>query len=176
MPTAIKNGLAYVSEDRKALGLNLLMDIRENTTIASLAKISRQGVIDKEKSHDGRRVPQKMRTKTNSIYQNVGSLSGGNQQKVVLAKWLMTTPDILFLDEPTRGIDVGAKYEIYTIIEEMAAAGKAICIISSELPELLGMCDRIYTMNEGRFTGEFLREEADQERLMNLMTLEESGV
>ena len=96
--------------------------------------------------------------------------------KVVLAKWLMTTPDILFLDEPTRGIDVGAKYEIYTIIEEMAAAGKAICIISSELPELLGMCDRIYTMNEGRFTGEVLREEADQERLMNLMTLEESGV
>ena len=177
VPTAIKNGLAYVSEDRKALGLNLLMDIRENTTIASLAKISRQGVIDKEKEVTmAEEFRKKMRTKTNSIYQNVGSLSGGNQQKVVLAKWLMTTPDILFLDEPTRGIDVGAKYEIYTIIEEMAAAGKAICIISSELPELLGMCDRIYTMNEGRFTGEVLREEADQERLMNLMTLEESGV
>ncbi|MDU1980566.1 MAG: multiple monosaccharide ABC transporter ATP-binding protein [Enterococcus casseliflavus] len=177
MPTAIKNGFAYVSEDRKALGLNLLMDIRENTTIASLAKISRQGVIDKEKEVTmAEEFRKKMRTKTNSIYQNVGSLSGGNQQKVVLAKWLMTTPDILFLDEPTRGIDVGAKYEIYTIIEEMAAAGKAICIISSELPELLGMCDRIYTMNEGRFTGEVLREEADQERLMNLMTLEESGV
>ncbi|EAC9270654.1 sugar ABC transporter ATP-binding protein, partial [Listeria monocytogenes] len=155
----------------------LLMDIRENTTIASLAKISRQGVIDKEKEVTmAEEFRKKMRTKTNSIYQNVGSLSGGNQQKVVLAKWLMTTPDILFLDEPTRGIDVGAKYEIYTIIEEMAAAGKAICIISSELPELLGMCDRIYTMNEGRFTGEVLREEADQERLMNLMTLEESGV
>ena len=163
VPTAIKNGLAYVSEDRKALGLNLLMDIRENTTIASLAKISRQGVIDKEKEVTmAEEFRKKMRTKTNS--------------KVVLAKWLMTTPDILFLDEPTRGIDVGAKYEIYTIIEEMAAAGKAICIISSELPELLGMCDRIYTMNEGRFTGEVLREEADQERLMNLMTLEESGV
>ena len=177
VPTAIKNGLAYVSEDRKALGLNLLMDIRENTTIASLAKISRQGVIDKEKEVTmAEEFRKKMRTKTNSIYQNVGSLSGGNQQKVVLAKWLMTTPDILFLDEPTRGIDVGAKYEIYTIIEEMAAAGKAICIISSELPELLGMCDRIYTMNEGRFTGEVLREEADQEQLMNLMTLEESGV
>ena len=177
VPTAIKNGLAYVSEDRKALGLNLLMDIRENTTIASLAKISRQGVIDKEKEVTmAEEFRKKMRTKTNSIYQNVGSLSGGNQQKVVLAKWLMTTPDILFLDEPTRGIDVGAKYEIYTIIEEMAAAGKAICIISSESPELLGMCDRIYTMNEGRFTGEVLREEADQERLMNLMTLEESGV
>lgn len=177
VPTAVKNGLAYVSEDRKALGLNLLMDIRENTTIASLAKISQQGVIDKEKEVTmAETYRKKMRTKTNSIYQNVGSLSGGNQQKVVLSKWLMTEPDILFLDEPTRGIDVGAKYEIYTIIEEMAAAGKCICIISSELPELLGMCDRIYTMNEGRFTGEVLREDANQELLMNLMTLEESRV
>lgn len=174
---AIKNGLAYVSEDRKALGLNLLMDIRENTTIASLDKISRNGVIEKEKevlvSEDYRK---KMRTKTNSIYQNVGSLSGGNQQKVVLSKWLMTEPDILFLDEPTRGIDVGAKYEIYTIIEEMAASGKCICIISSELPEIIGMCDRIYTMNEGRMTGEVLREDATQEVLMSLMTMEEEGV
>lgn len=177
VPAAVRNGLAYVSEDRKALGLNLLMDIRENTTIASLNKISRNGVLDKEKEVIlAEEYRKKMRTKTNSIYQNVGSLSGGNQQKVVLAKWLMTEPDILFLDEPTRGIDVGAKYEIYTIIEEMASAGKAICIISSELPELLGMCDRIYTMNEGRFTGEVLRQDADQELLMNLMTLEESGV
>ncbi len=177
VPTAIKNGLAYVSEDRKALGLNLLMDIRENTTIASLDKISRNGIIEKEKeitmSEDYRK---KMRTKTNSIFQNVGSLSGGNQQKVVLAKWLMTEPDILFLDEPTRGIDVGAKYEIYTIIEEMAAAGKCICIISSELPEIIGMCDRIYTMNEGRLTGEVLREEANQEILMSLMTKEKESV
>lgn len=177
VPAAVRSGLAYVSEDRKALGLNLLMDIRENTTIASLNKISRNGVLDKEKEVIlAEEYRKKMRTKTNSIYQNVGSLSGGNQQKVVLAKWLMTEPDILFLDEPTRGIDVGAKYEIYTIIEEMASAGKAICIISSELPELLGMCDRIYTMNEGRFTGEVLRQDADQELLMNLMTLEESGV
>ncbi|WP_314061467.1 multiple monosaccharide ABC transporter ATP-binding protein [uncultured Vagococcus sp.] len=176
VPKAIENGLAYVSEDRKALGLNLLMDIRENTTLASLNKISHQGVLDKEKevtvAEDYRK---RMRTKTNSVFQNVGSLSGGNQQKVVLAKWLMTEPDILFLDEPTRGIDVGAKYEIYTIIEEMAAAGKAVCIISSELPEIIGMCDRIYTMNEGQMTGEVLRAEANQEGLMSLMTAEKEG-
>lgn len=177
VPTAITNGLAYVSEDRKALGLDLLMDIRENTTLASLKQISKQGVIDKEEEVTlSEQYRKKMRIKTNSIYQNVGSLSGGNQQKVVLAKWLMTEPDILFLDEPTRGIDVGAKYEIYTIIEEMGAAGKCVCIISSELPEILGMCDRIYTMNEGRITGEVAREQATQELLMNLMTMEEEGV
>ena len=117
-----------------------------------------------------------MRTKATNVFQNVGSLSGGNQQKVVLAKWLMTEPEILFLDEPTRGIDVGAKYEIYTIIEEMAALGKCVCIISSELPEIIGMCDRIYTMNEGKMTGEVPREEANQELLMNLMTKEEEAV
>ena len=177
VPAAIENGLAYVSEDRKALGLNLLMDIRENTTIASLGKISKQGVLDKEQEVQiAEEYRKKMRTKTNSIYQKVSSLSGGNQQKVVLAKWLMTEPDVLFLDEPTRGIDVGAKYEIYTIIEEMAAAGKCVCIISSELPEILGMCDRIYTMNDGKFTGEVLRKDANQESLMNLMTREEEGV
>lgn len=177
VPAAIENGLAYVSEDRKALGLNLLMDIRENTTIASLGKISKQGVLDIEKEVQiAEEYRKKMRTKTSSIYQKVSSLSGGNQQKVVLAKWLMTEPDVLFLDEPTRGIDVGAKYEIYTIIEEMAAAGKCVCIISSELPEILGMCDRIYTMNDGKFTGEVLRKDANQESLMNLMTREEEGV
>jgi len=177
VPTAIENGLAYVSEDRKALGLNLLMDIRENTTIASLGKISKKGILDKEKEVQmAESYRKKMRTKTSSIYQKVSSLSGGNQQKVVLSKWLMTEPDILFLDEPTRGIDVGAKYEIYTIIEEMAAAGKCVCIISSELPEILGMCDRIYTMNAGRFTGEVSRKDANQESLMNLMTREEEGV
>lgn len=177
VPTAIKNGLAYVSEDRKAVGLNLLMDIRENTTIASLDKISHGGIIDKEKEvTQAEEYRKRMRTKTSSIFQNVGSLSGGNQQKVVLSKWLMTEPDLLFLDEPTRGIDVGAKYEIYTIIEKMAASGKAVCIISSELPEILGMCDRIYTMNEGRITGEVLRENANQEVLMSLMTMEEEGV
>lgn len=174
---AIHNGLAYVSEDRKALGLNLLMDIQENTTIASLGKISKSGVLDKEKEvTEAESYRKKMRTKANNVFQNVGSLSGGNQQKVVLAKWLMTEPDVLFLDEPTRGIDVGAKYEIYTIIEEMAAQGKCVCIISSELPEIIGMCDRIYTMNEGTMTGEVLRADANQETLMNLMTMEEEAV
>ncbi len=176
VPKAIENGLAYVSEDRKALGLNLLMDIRENTTLASLSKISQNGVLDKEKEVTvAEEYRKRMRTKTNSVFQNVGSLSGGNQQKVVLAKWLMTEPDILFLDEPTRGIDVGAKYEIYTIIEEMAAAGKAVCIISSELPEIIGMCDRIYAMNEGQMTGEVLRADANQETLMSMMTAEKEG-
>lgn len=171
---AIQNGLAYVSEDRKALGLNLLMDIRENITSASLNSISDKGVLNKEAEINiSEMFRKKMHIKTNSIFQNVGSLSGGNQQKVVLSKWLMTEPDILFLDEPTRGIDVGAKYEIYTIIEEMAASGKCVCIISSELPEIIGMCDRIYTMNEGAITGEILRENANQEVLMNLMTKEE---
>lgn len=174
---AIHNGLAYVSEDRKALGLNLLMDIRENTTIASLGKINKSGVLDKEKEvTEAESYRKKMRTKANNVFQNVGSLSGGNQQKVVLAKWLMTEPDVLFLDEPTRGIDVGGKYEIYTIIEEMAAQGKCVCIISSELPEIIGMCDRIYTMNEGTMTGEVLRADANQETLMNLMTMEEEAV
>lgn len=170
---AIKNGLAYVSEDRKELGLDLLMDIRENTSVASLNKVSSNGIIDKdEEIKTTEKLNEKMSTKCNSIYQNVGSLSGGNQQKVVLAKWLMTKPDILFLDEPTRGIDVGAKYEIYTIIEEMAASGKSICIISSELPEIIGMCDRIYTMNNGKLTGEIARADANQETLMSLMTME----
>lgn len=174
---AIQHGLAYVSEDRKAVGLNLLMDIRENTTIASLGKISKSGILDKEKEvTEAENYRKKMRTKANNVFQNVGSLSGGNQQKVVLAKWLMTEPDVLFLDEPTRGIDVGAKYEIYTIIEEMAAQGKCVCIISSELPEIIGMCDRIYTMNEGTMTGEVMRADANQETLMNLMTKEEVAV
>ena len=158
------------------VGIAGLMDIRENVTLSSLDKISQKGVLNKEKEvTEAENFRKKMRIKTNSIHQIVSSLSGGNQQKVVLSKWLMTQPDILFLDEPTRGIDVGAKYEIYTIIEEMAANGKAVCLISSELPEILGMCDRIYTMNEGRITGEVSREEADQEVLMKLMTKEEVG-
>lgn len=176
VPHAIENGLAYVSEDRKAMGLNLLMDIRENTTMASLGKISHGGVLDKEAEVNAAEKYRKMmRTKANNVFQNVGALSGGNQQKVVLAKWLMTEPDVLFLDEPTRGIDVGAKYEIYTIIEEMASQGKCVCIISSELPEIIGMCDRIYTMNEGRLTGEVMRADANQELLMGLMTKEEEA-
>lgn len=168
---AIKNGLAYVSEDRKDLGLDLLMSIKNNITLSNLHAASNKGVVDFDKevqvAEDYR---ERMNIKTNNIENKVTSLSGGNQQKVVISKWLYTEPEVLFLDEPTRGIDVGAKYEIYSIIEEMSQEGKAVCIISSELPEILGMCDRIYTMNEGKMTGEILRADADQEVLMSKMT------
>lgn len=168
---AIEAGMAYASEDRKSLGLNLLMDVRENITLSNLSKVSNSGILDKDSEiSTAEKYREDMNIRSSSVFQNVRSLSGGNQQKVALSKWLFTEPDILFLDEPTRGIDVGAKYEIYTIIEELAQAGKAVCIISSELPELLGMCDRIYTMNEGRMTGEVSREEATQEILMSKMT------
>ena len=171
---AIDEGLAYVPEDRKNLGLNLLMDVKSNLTLASLENVSKNGVINSQKEiSQSEEYRNKLKIKVNSINQKVSSLSGGNQQKVVIGKWLRTEPDILFLDEPTRGIDVGAKYEIYTIIEKMAKDGKAICVISSELQELLGICDRIYTMNNGTITGEFLIEDANQERLMERMTAEE---
>ena len=168
---AINNGLAYVSEDRKDLGLDLLMTVKKNISLANLHGGADKGVIDFDKevqiAEDYR---TKMNIKTSSIETNVSNLSGGNQQKVVISKWLYTEPEVLFLDEPTRGIDVGAKYEIYTIIEEMSQQGKAVCIISSELPELLGMCDRIYTMNDEKITGEVLRKDATQEILMSKMT------
>lgn len=174
---AIDNGLAYVTEDRKGDGLVLIESINENISLASLADISHYMIIDKNKEIKNSEIyKDKMKIKSNNIFQVVGSLSGGNQQKVVLAKWMLTQPDILFLDEPTRGIDVGAKYEIYMIIQEMAKAGKAVCIISSELPELLGMCDRIYTMNEGKITGEVPKIDATQENLMQLMTKNEVAV
>lgn len=174
---AIANGLAYVTEDRKGDGLVLIESINENISLASLDDISKHTVIDKNQEIKNSEIYKgKMNIKSNSIFQVVGSLSGGNQQKVVLAKWMLTQPDVLFLDEPTRGIDVGAKYEIYAIIQEMAKSGKAVCIISSELPELLGMCDRIYTMNEGKITGEVAKEHATQENLMQLMTKNEVAV
>ncbi|MBB3112700.1 putative multiple sugar transport system ATP-binding protein [Paenibacillus phyllosphaerae] len=168
---AIDAGIAYVTEDRKEYGLILMDDIKRNTTLANLRQISKWFVVD-----DNREVVEaegfrkKLNIKTPSIHQKTGNLSGGNQQKVVLSKWIFTGPDLLILDEPTRGIDVGAKYEIYTIINQLADQGKGILMISSELPELLGMCDRIYVMNEGRFTGVVPREEASQEVLMKYMT------
>lgn len=170
---AINHGIAYVTEDRKTSGLVLMDDINHNISMVALNKFAKNSVIDKEKEIENSKVyKEKLNIKSNSIYQKTGSLSGGNQQKVVLAKWLTAEPDILILDEPTRGIDVGAKFEIYTIIQEMAQQGKAICIISSELPEILGMCDRIYTMSSGKFTGEVTRAEANQEVLMSYMTIE----
>ncbi len=165
---AIEHKLAYVTEDRKGNGLILTNPIYTNTSLAKMDKVSRYGVIDKLKevqiAEDYR---QKLHTKAPSVYQNVGNLSGGNQQKVLLAKWMLTDPDVLILDEPTRGIDVGAKYEIYCIINDLVAAGKSVIIISSELPEVLGMSDRIYVMNEGKMVGEVDGKEATQEIIMS---------
>lgn len=164
---AMAAGLAYVTEDRKQLGLLLAEDVRKNVTLANLDGIAANRVIDDMKElkvatdYRGR-----MRIRCSSVYQEAGKLSGGNQQKVVLSKWLFTDPKVLILDEPTRGIDVGAKYEIYTIINELADAGKGVVVISSEMPELLGMCDRICVMNEGAFVGEFDGADATQEKIM----------
>ncbi|SDN44374.1 monosaccharide ABC transporter ATP-binding protein, CUT2 family [Actinomyces ruminicola] len=173
---AIDNGLAYVTEDRKVLGLNLIQDVKTNTTAVALDKVSSHGIVDDAAEVEvAERYRRELRTKTTSLTTPVGSLSGGNQQKVVLAKWMFSDPDVLILDEPTRGIDVGAKYEIYQIINNLADSGKAILVISSELPELLGICDRIYTMSQGRITGQLPRAEATQENLMKLMTIEKDA-
>ncbi|TDQ52026.1 multiple monosaccharide ABC transporter ATP-binding protein [Actinorugispora endophytica] len=173
---AIAHGIAYVPEDRKELGLLLDDDILRNITLAGLDRVSRNGVIDPAReavrADDARR---RMRVKSRDVFQAAGQLSGGNQQKVVLGKWMFTEPDLLILDEPTRGIDVGAKYEIYLIIQSLARQGKGVLLISSELPELIGMCDRVYTMNDGRITGEVPRDRADQETLMRLMTTARAG-
>ena len=164
---AIEHKIAYVTEDRKGNGLVLSNPIKINTTLANLKEVSNRGIIDKDKEYQvAVEYKDKLRTKTPSVEQNVGNLSGGNQQKVLLAKWMFANPDILILDEPTRGIDVGAKYEIYCIINDLVASGKSVIMISSELPETIGMSDRIYVMNEGRFVGELKQEEASQESIM----------
>ncbi|MFC3576683.1 multiple monosaccharide ABC transporter ATP-binding protein [Streptomyces yaanensis] len=168
---AIANGIAYATEDRKHYGLNLIDTINRNISLTALNKVAKRGVVDE---HEERQVAEgyrkSMNIKAPTVFEPVGKLSGGNQQKVVLSKWIFAGPDVLILDEPTRGIDVGAKFEIYTVIDQLAAQGKAVVFISSELPELLGMCDRIYTMAAGRLTGEFPRAEATQEVLMRQMT------
>ena len=164
---AIKNKIAYVTEDRKGNGLVLNNPIKINTTLANLDAVSSKSIIDKDKEYQvAVEYKEKLRTKTPSVEQNVGNLSGGNQQKVLLAKWMFAEPDVLILDEPTRGIDVGAKYEIYCIINDLVKAGKSVVMISSELPETIGMSDRIYVMNEGKFVGELKQEEASQESIM----------
>jgi len=164
---AIAHKLAYVTEDRKGNGLVLSNPIRVNNTLASLENVSNFGVLDKDKEISvSKDINNKLGVKLSSIEQHVSNLSGGNQQKVLLTKWMLSEPEVLILDEPTRGIDVGAKYEIYRIINELVADDKAILMISSEMPELLGMCDRIYVMNEGRIVGEFTREEATSELIM----------
>ncbi|MFJ6156519.1 multiple monosaccharide ABC transporter ATP-binding protein [Pseudarthrobacter sp. NPDC092184] len=168
---AIDAGLGYVTEDRKSLGLNLLDDIKTTTVAANLRKISHNSVVDLNQEFTvAEQYRKSLRTKTPSVEEGVAKLSGGNQQKVVLAKWMFTDPDLLILDEPTRGIDVGAKYEIYGIIQQLANQGKGVIVISSELPELLGLSDRIYTIFEGAITGVLNKDEASQESLMKLMT------
>ncbi|AAT88134.1 ABC transporter ATP-binding protein [Leifsonia xyli subsp. xyli] len=168
---AIDNGLAYVSEDRKVLGLNLLDDIKQSIVSAKLKKIATRGVVDDQKEYAvAEEYRKSLRIKTPDVDRGVATLSGGNQQKVVLAKWMFTDPDILILDEPTRGIDVGAKYEIYAIIQQLAAQGKGVIVISSELPELLGISDRIYTIFEGQITDELPILEATPEALLKSMT------
>ena len=164
---AISHKLAYVTEDRKGNGLILGNPIRINVTLANLSAVSRYGVVKKEKETQAARYyREKLRIKCPGVEQNVGNLSGGNQQKVLLAKWMFAEPDILILDEPTRGIDVGAKYEIYCIMNQLAAEGKSVIMISSGLPEILGMSDRIYIMNDGKMVGELSGEEATQEAIM----------
>ncbi|MEV5597746.1 sugar ABC transporter ATP-binding protein [Streptomyces sp. NPDC052496] len=173
VPQAVARGLAYVTEDRKTYGLNLLDTVHRNISLAALDRLARRGVVDR---HAERRAAEDFRTslgiRTRTVFERVGRLSGGNQQKVVLGRWLLADPDVLILDEPTRGVDVGAKYEIHALIGQLAARGKAVLLISSELPELLGLCDRCYTMAAGRVTGELTRAQASQEALMRLMTVE----
>lgn len=170
---AIAHGIAYVTEDRKRYGLNLIEDIKRNISAAGLGSLSRRGWVQEHQEHRAAEdFRLRMNIKAPGVRAVTGKLSGGNQQKVVLSKWILTNPDVLILDEPTRGIDVGAKYEIYSIINQLADEGKAVLVISSELPELLGLCDRIYALSRGRITGEVERAEATQEKLMQFMTKE----
>jgi putative multiple sugar transport system ATP-binding protein len=165
---AINAGIAYLTEDRKGNGLILPQSIRVNTTLAKTSKVSRNGIFDDDKERIvSDEYQHKLNIKCSSIEQFVANLSGGNQQKVLLAKWMFADPEILLLDEPTRGIDVGAKYEIYCIMNQLVKDGKSVVMISSEMPELLGMCDRIYIMNEGRIAGELSSGEATQELIMS---------
>jgi len=167
---AIRHKLAYVTEDRKLNGLILGNTIKINTSLANLGGVSKGGVIDADKEYMiAQEYREKLKTKTPTVEQKVGNLSGGNQQKVLLSKWMFANPDVLILDEPTRGIDVGAKYEIYTIINSLVAEGKSVIMISSELPEVLGMADRVYVMNEGQMVGELDVADATQEIIMSLI-------
>jgi putative multiple sugar transport system ATP-binding protein len=172
---AIQNGIAYATEDRKVYGLVLIDAIKDNITLANLSSVSQGGVINEPREMNATtEYREKLNIKCSSIMQQALNLSGGNQQKVVLSKWLFAEPEILILDEPTRGIDVGAKYEIYTIVNRLVEEGKGIILISSELPEILGICDRIYVMRDGKIVGEMPAKEASQEAIMKcIMTQQE---
>ena len=167
IPKAMAAGLAYVTEDRKTFGLVLIDHIKHNVTLANLNGVSSKTVIDDLKELSvANKYRKDLAIRCSGVYQMTLNLSGGNQQKVVLGKWLFSGPEVLILDEPTRGIDVGAKYEIYGIINQLAGAGKAVIVISSEMPELLGISDRIYVMNDGKFVAEMPAKEASQEKIM----------
>ena len=167
---AIANGFAFLTEERRATGIFGILSITENTTLTALRNYRRAGffISDKARRNDTDRMIERLAVKTASRNTQIRTLSGGNQQKVILARWLLTTPTILLLDEPTRGIDVGAKYEIYQLMEELAADGRSILMVSSELPELLGVCHRIYVMSGGEITGEVDATTATQEQIMTL--------
>jgi putative multiple sugar transport system ATP-binding protein len=167
---AINAGLAYVTEDRKDNGLILNESIAVNTTLASLDKISRRGVIDFDAEREAAvKYKELLHTKARDVNEEVKNLSGGNQQKVLLSKWIFADPEILILDEPTRGIDVGAKYEIYVTIQNLIKTGKSVLFISSDMSELLGVTDRIYVMNEGKIAGELLTKTATPEKIMSII-------
>ena len=169
---AIRHKIAFATEDRKRSGLNLIGSIKENVTMVSLAeKVSKHGIIQDKKEYI-----KKLRIKTPNGDELVGNLSGGNQQKVVLAKWLLGEPEIIIFDEPTRGIDVGAKHEIYELINALSEQKKAIIVISSEMPELMGICDRLYVMSEGYITGELNKDEFNQEAIMRLASARKGGM
>jgi len=176
VPEAIKHGLAYVTEDRKDSGLLLGSSVMHNITLPRLDYVASKGRIDRDRE---KQVAEKFREalgiKAPNVEQLVGNLSGGNQQKVLLAKWIYSQPDVLLLDEPTRGVDVGAKYEIYQIINQLAEQGKAILLISSDLTEILGMADRIYVMNAGKIIAELPRAAATQEGIMNYIMQHSKG-
>jgi putative multiple sugar transport system ATP-binding protein len=174
---AIDHGIAYVTEDRKGAGLVLEEEIKKNISLANLEAVSSAMVIDDAREYQvAANYRKALNIRCADVSQHVVNLSGGNQQKVVLSKWLFAKPELLMLDEPTRGIDVGAKYEIYTIVDQLASEGKGILMISSEMPELLGMCDRIYVMNEGRFVAEYVAAEATQEKIMRAIVNSGSSV
>lgn len=176
VPEAIAAGLIYVTEDRKESGLILSNSIMHNITLPRMEFVAERGRIDRDlERQTANHYREALGIKAPTVEQFVGNLSGGNQQKVLLAKWIYSKPDILLLDEPTRGVDVGAKYEIYQIINNLVEQGKAILLISSELPEILGMCDRIYVMDSGRIIAEFPQAEATQEGIMNCIMQQSKG-
>jgi putative multiple sugar transport system ATP-binding protein len=176
IPQAIQHGLAYVTEDRKGNGLVTSNSIKHNITLSRIEFVSKRGIIDQDlEGIRAKEQKEKLDIKAPNVEQQVNNLSGGNQQKVLLGKWIFAKPNILIMDEPTRGVDVGAKYEIYQIMDHLASEGKAVLMISSELPELLGMCDRIYVMNESKLIAEFSREDASQEAIMGCILQASKG-